>query len=160
LYCAPGGCGLLVRCVCSPAHVACVVCCGRNGDLYTFGHGRDGRLGHGWTPEGSPENLPRLVTDLKVGGRACGTVLQPGHSRGRAACGQGQVAQVALGEFHGVCLTKDAKVYSWGKSFRRGNILGHDETHGCVCQGCLGVGVADSWSCLDHPTAAQPPCRA
>lgn len=79
----------------------------KNGDLYTFGHGRDGRLGHGWTPEGSPENLPRLVTDLK-----------------------GQVAQVALGEFHGVCLTKDAKVFSWGKSFRRGNILGHDETHG------------------------------
>lgn len=45
---------------------------------------------------------------------------------------QGKVAQVALGEFHGCCLTKDGTVWTWGKATKRGNMLGHDKEDGWV----------------------------
>ena len=72
------------------------VACGRHtcvlgsqGDLYTFGNGRYGQLGHG---EQRPEVAPQRVNALR-------------HAR---------VVGVACGEFHSLALTDEGHVYSWG----------------------------------------------
>eukprot|EP00906_Rhabdomonas_costata_P025663 RCo036660 len=62
----------------------------RNGDLYTWGVGFQGRLGHG---DKEPCFVPRCV---------------------RGALAGRKVISVACGSFHTVALTADGEVYCWG----------------------------------------------
>jgi alpha-tubulin suppressor-like RCC1 family protein len=71
-----------------------------DGRVYTFGGGQSGRLGHGKSD--SNQLTPRLVEGLPP-----------------------RIKQVAMGEFHGVALTADGQVWSWGT-----RATGHDNPGG------------------------------
>ena len=62
---------------------------GARGELYTFGNGKHGQLGHG---EGRAESAPRRVMALR-GVRVLG---------------------IACGDFHTLALADDGLVYTWG----------------------------------------------
>ncbi|MDR3738207.1 MAG: RCC1 domain-containing protein [Terracidiphilus sp.] len=63
------------------------------GELYTFGCGRDARLGHGSGIDAPNQDVPRLVEGL----------------RGKFVKG------VAVGEYHMTALLDDGSLWSFGK---------------------------------------------
>jgi chromosome segregation ATPase len=66
-----------------------------SGELYTWGDGGDGQLGHGdWRTKGFRLAQPRLV---------------------KALAGKG-VTSLSCGEYHTAVLSADGTVYTWGKS--------------------------------------------
>eukprot|EP01032_Pedospumella_encystans_P012060 gene12060-13978_t len=73
------------------------------GEVYTWGHGRDGRLGHG-NEASQPE--PQLVTFLSL----------------RRVF----IHQIASGESHTIAVSSDGDVYTWGSD--RFGQLGHGNT--------------------------------
>ena len=87
----------LPRMIGSLAHVEIVrVACGghtcalsAHGELFTFGNGKHGQLGHG---DARPEAAPRRVARLR-------------HAR---------VLGIACGDFHTLALADDGYVYTWG----------------------------------------------
>lgn len=70
-----------------------------NGDLYTFGNGNWGVLGHG-SEDNINFNKPRLVETLKKAGV--------------------RVRDVALGEYHTLVLGEDGSVWTWGYGGKKG----------------------------------------
>lgn len=72
-----------------------------SGSLYTFGCGKDARLGHGDSVDVPNQTIPRLVATLT------------GHS----------VKDVAVGEYHMVVVVDDGSLWSFGKN--RVGQLGH-----------------------------------
>jgi E3 ubiquitin-protein ligase HERC2 len=90
-----------------------------NDDVYTWGKGDEGQLGHGgW----SPERVPRLVQSL----------------RGKS------VAAIAAGSRHAACVTESGELYTWGcgKNGRLGHGGGTDFAVGMVVKGLLDERVA------------------
>ncbi|GIL48326.1 hypothetical protein Vafri_4613 [Volvox africanus] len=77
----------VARVACAPRHAALIT---RNGELYTWGLGRDGNLGHGWCGN-VPK--PRLLT--RMGGRGVRTV----------SCGEGASAAISA----------EQRLFMWGK---------------------------------------------
>ncbi|EFJ40404.1 hypothetical protein VOLCADRAFT_69571 [Volvox carteri f. nagariensis] len=75
------------RVACAPRHAALIT---RNGELYTWGVGKDGNLGHGWCGD-VPK--PRLLT--RMGGRGVRAV----------ACGEGASAAISA----------EQRLFMWGK---------------------------------------------
>lgn len=76
-----------------------------SGEVFTFGCGKDGRVGHGYTIEGANEDVPRRVQNLPA-----------------------NMKMVAVGEFHMAAVTKDSEVWTWGKT--HGGRLAHAGTAG------------------------------
>ena len=77
----------------------------RAGELFTFGNGKHGQLGHG---EPRPDALPRRVSRLR-------------HLR---------VLGIACGDFHSLALADDGYVYTWGAgAFGE---LGHGDLRHCA----------------------------
>jgi alpha-tubulin suppressor-like RCC1 family protein len=70
-----------------------------NGDLYTFGNGNWGVLGHG-NESNINFTTPKLVETLKKAGV--------------------KVKDVALGEYHTVVLGEDGSVWTWGYGGKKG----------------------------------------
>ena len=70
------------------AHSACITA---NGELYTWGKGRYGRLGHG---DSEDQSKPKLVEALK------------GYRVIDVACGSGDAQTL--------CITDDDNVWAWG----------------------------------------------
>eukprot|EP01114_Cavostelium_apophysatum_P015328 TRINITY_DN4148_c0_g2_i2.p1 TRINITY_DN4148_c0_g2~~TRINITY_DN4148_c0_g2_i2.p1 ORF type:complete len:779 (+),score=239.68 TRINITY_DN4148_c0_g2_i2:397-2733(+) len=73
---------------CGQQHMACI---NQNGDVFTFGLGVFGQLGHG---ELSDELLPRRIEELSKRGI--------------------KVKQIECGSFHTVALSNSGELYSWG----------------------------------------------
>jgi alpha-tubulin suppressor-like RCC1 family protein len=78
-----------------------LVTSGKEGVIWSFGHGGLGQLGHGGTGN---EAVPRLI----------------------AALNHVAVKQVAAGAFHSVVLTSDGDVFTWGSGYL--GQLGHGNT--------------------------------
>ncbi|GLC74622.1 hypothetical protein PLESTF_001536100 [Pleodorina starrii] len=78
----------VMRVACAPRHAALIT---RNGELYTWGYGKDGNLGHGWC---SNFASPRLLT--RMGGRGVRAV----------SCGEGASAAIS----------SDQRLFMWGKA--------------------------------------------
>lgn len=97
---------------CGFSHTACVT---DGGVLWSWGHGDDGRLGHG---------------DLKA--RLVPEPVEPQ----RFNCAR--VAAVACGARHSAAVTKDGALFTWGRGYTWGrgdvvqvpNGLGHDDLEG------------------------------
>ena len=89
------------------------VACGRNftlaisqhGDVYSWGNGERGQLGHGQDDDESAQWSPRRV-DALCKKDTCGRVTQI----------YGRVTQVTCGEAHVLALTENASVIAWGES--------------------------------------------
>ena len=64
-----------------------------SGELYTFGCGKDSRLGHGTSIDAPNQDIPRLVAGL----------------RGKT------VKSVAVGEYHMAAVVDGGQVYTFGK---------------------------------------------
>ncbi|PKU46171.1 e3 ubiquitin-protein ligase herc2 [Limosa lapponica baueri] len=83
------------------------------GELYTWGRGNYGRLGHGSSED---QTIPMLVTGLKglkVIDVACGS----GDAQTLAVTENGKkVIDVAAGSTHCLALTEDSEVHSWGSN--------------------------------------------
>ncbi|XP_012867362.1 PREDICTED: E3 ubiquitin-protein ligase HERC2 [Dipodomys ordii] len=83
------------------------------GELYTWGRGNYGRLGHGSSED---EAIPMLVAGLKglkVIDVACGS----GDAQTLAVTENGKkVIDVAAGSTHCLALTEDSEVHSWGSN--------------------------------------------
>ena len=62
-----------------------------SGEVYTFGCGKDGRLGHGAGMDAPNQDVPRPVAGLT------------------------HVASVAVGEYHMAALTTDGTLFTFGK---------------------------------------------
>ena len=62
-----------------------------SGEVYTFGCGKDGRLGHGAGMDAPNQDVPRAVAGLT------------------------HVASVAVGEYHMAALTTDGTLFTFGK---------------------------------------------
>ena len=77
---------IVTHVACSPLHA---VACTRDGDVYTWGCGVDGKLGHG---DLEPVALPRMIATLE---------------------GE-EVSSVAAGLRHTVITTIDGELFSWG----------------------------------------------
>ena len=69
------------------------------GDVWSFGSGEDGRLGHGEEAWDEDERSPRLIETLR----------RPAGLRDRV-----RVCQVAAGDWHSMARTADGDVYAWG----------------------------------------------
>ena len=69
----------------------------QDGELFTFGSGNWGVLGHG-SEEDIRFDQPKLVQGLK----------------------KKEVVDVAMGEYHTLALTADGKVYTWGYGGKKG----------------------------------------
>jgi len=78
-------------------------CIDAEGALYTWGHGRNGKLGHGHMYD---TNTPTRVEDL------CNT----------------KVAQVATGAAHTACITEKGALFTWGSDCT--DRLGHSSGSG------------------------------
>ncbi|KXZ53219.1 hypothetical protein GPECTOR_7g1112 [Gonium pectorale] len=78
----------VVRVACAPRHAALIT---RKGELYTWGYGKDGNLGHGWCAN---QIGPRLVT--RMSGKGVHTL----------ACGEGSTAAISA----------DMRLYMWGSN--------------------------------------------
>eukprot|EP00658_Telonema_sp_P-2_P082665 TRINITY_DN8784_c0_g1_i1.p1 TRINITY_DN8784_c0_g1~~TRINITY_DN8784_c0_g1_i1.p1 ORF type:complete len:1789 (-),score=688.48 TRINITY_DN8784_c0_g1_i1:283-5649(-) len=77
-----------------------------NGEVYTWGDGGDGQLGHGdGRTKGYRLSQPRLIKSLASKG----------------------VTAIACGEYHTAALTGDGNVYTWGKSVN-GQLGNTDDT--------------------------------
>lgn len=72
---------------CGETHTCAV---SSNGDIYTWGGGQAGQLGHG---DYLRQSLPIKVSNIK-----------------------GQIKQVACGKRHTVILTEGGNIYSWGSN--------------------------------------------
>lgn len=70
--------------VCGGSHSACIV---ENGDLYTWGKGRYGRLGHGDSDDQTKPKLVQVFHGMRVVSVACGS----GDAQTLAATDDGQV---------------------------------------------------------------------
>jgi alpha-tubulin suppressor-like RCC1 family protein len=130
---------------------SCTAAISRQGDLYTWGSGEYGKLGHS---DDSNENLPRLVESLKgknivkvsVGGNHMSAIDKDGnlYCWGRAACAgfgglehvytptliQGdlsreKVISVSCGRSHTAAVTESGQVWTWGYGYE--GELGHGE---------------------------------
>jgi len=84
---------------CGPRHAALIT---KNGEVYTWGCGDGGRLGHG-SCNSAPE--PKMV--LELSGR--------------------RVVQVACGDWHTAAIARDGSLYTWGDG--TAGILGHGTPH-------------------------------
>ena len=84
-----------------------LVTSGRIGEMWSFGHGEDGRLGHGG--EGN-EWVPRLIEALSGA----------------------EVNQVAVGYAHSMVLTRGGDVFTWG--YGGSGQLGHGNTTVRMCR--------------------------
>jgi len=140
---------VVVQLALGSTHSACTT---EEGTLYTWGSGRNGRLGHG---DRSDKKVPTLVEalvgqvveQLALGGdhSACtteeGTLYTWGNDDGgrlghgvgfdknvptlvEALVGQ-VVVQLALGESHSACTTEEGTLYTWGRG--GGRQLGHGD---------------------------------
>lgn len=114
----------------------------KQGQVYSFGNGRDGQLGNG---DKTTRKTPTLINELKdVISIACGrdssfALTKEGklYSWGRDDYGQlaqgrsqrfttrprlveslnnEKIASIAFGEYHGVAVTDDGRIFSWGKN--------------------------------------------
>jgi len=96
---------------CGPGFLAFI---GESGSLYTMGVNNRGQCGTGTTSNNvwTPESVRGLsTTSLPIGG---GDTISD-----KIASEQDQpIVQVALGFQHGYALSRDGKVYSWGKASR------------------------------------------
>jgi len=82
----------VIQVACGEYHSAALT---GTGEVYTWGDGGDGQLGHGdWRTKGYRLSQPRLVKSLS---------------------GKG-VTSIACGEYHSAALSADGVVYTWGKS--------------------------------------------
>jgi alpha-tubulin suppressor-like RCC1 family protein len=88
--------GVRVRCVCGGYRVAFAI--GEKGELFSWGSGKNWRLGHGDTQD---QPSPKRIEALK-GVR---------------------VSSVSVGCYHALALTEDGLVYAWGEN-RYGALLG------------------------------------
>ena len=79
--------GVCVTAVC--AGYGCSYVITNTGELYTFGYGSSGQLGHG---DDEDQHLPKVVSAL----------------RGE------HVIEVAAGSRHGLCVLRSGKVFGWG----------------------------------------------
>lgn len=105
-----------INCYCGPRHTGVIT---KDGDLYTFGTGKWGVLGHG--DETSVNfDKPKLVEYFKNNNI--------------------KIKKICLGDFHSLALTTDGDLYSWGFEgdkgilgfFRRDpGALGHDTWKSC-----------------------------
>jgi hypothetical protein len=71
----------------------------QNGDVYSWGYGERGQLGHGQEDDESPQRSPRRIEALR-----------------EKIDTYGRVTQVACGEAHVLALTEHASVIAWGES--------------------------------------------
>jgi alpha-tubulin suppressor-like RCC1 family protein len=91
----------VVSVACGEYHSAALTA---SGDVYTWGDGGDGQLGHGdWRSKGFRLSQPRLIKALQ---------------------GKG-VTSISCGEYHMAALTGAGEVFTWGKSVN--GQLGHSE---------------------------------
>jgi len=98
------------------------------GDVFSWGCGQNGRLGHGDSNANQP--APRHIEGLPD-----------------------NVAQVAVGEFHGLALTATGQVYSWGT---RG--IGHDNKpkgKPALVPGLAGVRIVHITAGREHSVAVD-----
>jgi alpha-tubulin suppressor-like RCC1 family protein len=70
-----------------------------NGDVFTFGYGQSGQLGHGYNRN---EKVPRLVCALCP------------HGESREVERRNTIVQIAAGWRHSLALTHNGQVYAWG----------------------------------------------
>ena len=108
---------LLARAVFDGEAVLMVACKGSHtvvategGGVYTFGHGENGRLGHG---DESNQLVPRRVP--AAGFRPNGSPEGPGE----------RIAMVAAGDSHTVALSEAGHVFTWGEG--EDGQLGHND---------------------------------
>jgi alpha-tubulin suppressor-like RCC1 family protein len=76
---------------CGPQHYAIIT---ENGDLYTFGEGKRGCLGHGFDLRDYTYRTPKLVKFFKDENL--------------------KVKKITLGQNHSLALTEDGNLFSWG----------------------------------------------
>lgn len=74
----------VVDVACGQHHTACIT---SNGEVYTWGNGKSGALGHGGWDQ---VDLPKKVEGLK------------------------DIVKVECGNDYTLCMDKDGKLYSWG----------------------------------------------
>jgi alpha-tubulin suppressor-like RCC1 family protein len=102
--------GVRVRRVCGLSGTAFVI--GEDGELFSWGHGRVGLLGHGDTQgRPSPKEALRGV----------------------------RVSDVSVGLYHALALTEDGLVYAWGKN-EKGSLLGNPRVKGLIDAAEVGRG--------------------
>mmetsp|Transcript_39262 Transcript_39262/g.90715 ORF Transcript_39262/g.90715 Transcript_39262/m.90715 type:complete len:627 (-) Transcript_39262:68-1948(-) len=170
-----------VRHVACSGHYSCAVA--ESGELYTWGYGKDGKLGHGDTKDALMPKAVRalqskivrslscaehhiaVVTDVgvlytwgngqngRLGHGSFGSESLPKHVEALTGT---HVVQVACGDFHTACITMNpTNVYSWGLGLS--GRLGHgDETDQNLptqVEALAGVPVA-SIICGGHHSAA------
>ncbi|KAJ5073279.1 claret isoform a [Anaeramoeba ignava] len=111
------------------------VCCGKkhtlalleNGDVYSWGFGQDGQLGHG---DLSESLVPKRIESL-CGLGVCEISAGAFHSAARTKGLRGKViTQIACGATHTLVLTNNGEVYSWGIGDE--GQLGHGERKNCT----------------------------
>ena len=145
---------VICQVTCGSYHTAAVAC---NGDLYTWGGGMYGKLGHGnESGHSTPKRLERLVgftvTNIACGSRHTAVITSTGDlytwgDKENGVAGHGdneghqytpklldklagkRVVQLSACGFHTGCLTDTGDVYTWGEGkFGR---LGHGTERNC-----------------------------
>mmetsp|Transcript_67455 Transcript_67455/g.161835 ORF Transcript_67455/g.161835 Transcript_67455/m.161835 type:complete len:689 (-) Transcript_67455:55-2121(-) len=170
-----------VRHVACSGHYSCAVA--ESGELYTWGYGKDGSLGHGDTKDALMPKAVRALQSKIVRSLSCaehhiaavtdsgvlytwgngqngrlghgGFAIEPLPKHVEALSGT-HVAQVACGDFHTACITMNpTQVYTWGLGLS--GRLGHgDETDQNLpvpVEALVGVPVA-AMVCGGHHSAA------
>jgi alpha-tubulin suppressor-like RCC1 family protein len=103
-----------------------------SGEVYTFGCGKDARLGHGQSIDVPNQDIPRLVAGL----------------RGKP------VTHIAVGEYHMAAVLDNGEVWTFGKN-RHGQ-LGHKDPkpgHPSVVEGLAGVRIVKAVCGRQHTMA-------